>query len=206
MSGILCRYLVFYAGGLHELRPRHDAPEPAHGGGGLGQQRRRPRRAGQPRVAIEQPEETLRVLLFELDQRHELVVDETAVRVEQEALAARHAGAQVPPVRTEHDDGAARHVLARVVADTLDHRHRAGVADREALPRRTGDVQLTAGGAVEDGVADEAGIADVTGRWGDRDPAAAHRLADVVVGVADERELDTRREERAEALARRALE
>ena len=36
----------------------------------------------------------------------------------------------------EHDHRAAGHVLAAVVADALDDRARAAVADREALPAR----------------------------------------------------------------------
>ena len=50
------------------------------------------------------------------------------------------------------------------------------------------------------------GLAGIAGGRRDHDPAAAHRLADVVVRLADEIELDPGREEGAEALAGRALE
>ena len=41
--------------------------------------------------------------------------------------------AKLRPVRPEHDDRAAGHVLAAVVADALDDRGRAGVAHAEPL-------------------------------------------------------------------------
>src|SRR5262245_12003846 len=167
--GILCRYLAFYAGWLQQLRAGHDAPEAAHRDRWLGQQRRRSRRAGQPGVALEQPEEALPVLLVELHQRDQLVVDETAVGIEQEALTAGHARAEVAPVRTEHDHGATRHVLAGVVADTFDHSDGTGVADRESLPGRARDVELTTGRTVENRVADEARVTNVAGRRRNRD-------------------------------------
>ena len=115
-------------------------------------------------------------------------------------------GPEVPAVRPEHDDGASRHVLAGVVADALDDRDRAGVPHREALARGARAEELTAGRPVEHGVADEARVARVLGRRGDDDPPAGHRLPDVVVRLADEAELDSRREEGAEALPGGALE
>ena len=48
-------------------------------------------------------------------------------------VAARHARAEVEPDVAEDDDRARGHVLARVVADTLDDGDRAGVANREPL-------------------------------------------------------------------------
>ena len=96
------------------------------------------------------------------------------------------------------------HVLAAVVADALDDRDGARVANREALTCRACAEELAARRAVERGVADETRIAGVAGRRRDHDPAAAHRLADVVVRLADEIELDARGEKGAEALARRS--
>ncbi len=43
--------------------------------------------------------------------------------------APRHAGADVAPRRAQHDDAAARHVLAAVVADALDDGGGTAVAD-----------------------------------------------------------------------------
>ena len=57
------------------------------------------------------------------------------------------------PGRAEHDDPAAGHVLAAVVADAFDHRDGAGVAHGEALADDAADERLAAGGPVEDHVA-----------------------------------------------------
>ena len=69
--------------------------------------------------------------------------------------AAAHAGGEVAPGRAEHDDAAAGHVLAAVVADALDDRVRARVAHGEALAREPAEERAAAGGAVEHGVADD---------------------------------------------------
>src|SRR5581483_4771952 len=121
-------------------------------------------------------------------------------------LAAAHPGAEVPPDWPEDGDGAVRHVLAAVVADPLDDRVRARVPHREPLARATGAEELAAGRAVQNGVPDQHGVAGVALGRADRDPAAAHPLADVVVRLADQVELDARGEERPEALPRRARE
>ena len=47
--------------------------------------------------------------------------------------SAGHAGAEVSPGPAEHDDQAAGHVFAAMVAHAFDDRRRAAVADREAL-------------------------------------------------------------------------
>src|SRR5690606_39656636 len=96
--------------------------------------------------------------------------------------AARHAGAEVPPGRAEHEHGAAGHVLAAVVAHALDDQRRAGVAHREPLPHDTAQVDLARGGAVGD---DVAGDDVLTGREhrgplrAHDDPPAREALADV---------------------------
>ena len=79
-----------------------------------------------------------------------------AGRVVDVGLAAGHPGAEVAADRAEDDDGAARHVLAGVVADALDDRDRARVADGEALAGAAGAEELAAGRAVENGVAEQA--------------------------------------------------
>src|SRR6187549_3281565 len=131
---------------------------------------------------------------------------ERARRVEDEGVPAGHAGTEVQPGLTEHDDGPVRHVLAAVVADTFDHGDGARVADGEALSGRTRAEELASGRAVERGVPDEARLARIVERRFDDDASAAHRLADVVVGLSDEVKLDARGQERAEALPGRALE
>ena len=63
--------------------------------------------------------------------------------------------AKLRPVRPEHDDAAAGHVLAAVVAHRLHHRVHAAVAHAEALAGHAADVGLAAGRAVEGDVADD---------------------------------------------------
>src|SRR6478736_4763214 len=170
------------------------------------EQRERATRTGETGVPVEELHETLVLVGLERDERHEVVVDEPLVRVEEKRLAAGHPGAEVATVRAEDDDRAAGHVLAPVVADALNDRKCARVAHGEPLAGRAGAEELAAGRAVEHGIAEEARIADVARRGRDDDTAAGHRLPDVVVRLADEPEVDAGREERAEALARRALE
>ena len=62
-------------------------------------------------------------------------------------------GAEVAPGRAEHDDAAAGHVLAAVVADALDDRSGAGVAHAEPLADDAAQEDLAAGRAVGDDVA-----------------------------------------------------
>ena len=57
----------------------------------------------------------------------------------------------------ENDDRPARHVLARVVADSLDDRGRARVPHREALPGRAGAEEVAPRRAVEDRVPEQDG-------------------------------------------------
>ena len=106
--------------------------------------------------------------------------------------------AKLRPVRPEHDDVAARHVLAAVVADALDDRVRARVAHGEPLAGEPAEERLAPGRAVEDGVADDhvllGGERRALGRP-DRDRAAGEALAGVVVRVA--RRASARRRARA---------
>src|SRR5579872_146867 len=119
--------------------------------------------------------------------------------------AARHAGAGVPAHRPQRHSYPARHVLAEVIAGALDHRDRAGVAHAEALADASRDEHAAAGRAVRDRVAGEnrVGRAVVPG-WGDDDEAAGHALADVVLGLALENDLDVAVQERPERLPRAA--
>ena len=104
-----------------------------------------------------------------------------------EGHAAAHAGTEVDAGVAQHDDAAAGHVLAAVVAHALDHRRGAAVAHREALAGHARSKQLAGSRAVEAGVADDdvaAGL--VLGRLGreDDEPATSHALTGVVVGIA----------------------
>jgi hypothetical protein len=126
---------------------------------------------------------------------------EHALRIVDEDVPAAHPRAEVAPEPPEDDDGAVRHVLARLLTDAFDDRHGARVAHAEALSGATGAEQLTARGAVESRVPEENRVARVAGRRPDHEAASAHCLPDVVVGLADEIEPDARREEGAEALS-----
>src|SRR5690606_13929983 len=107
---------------------------------------------------------------------------EAAVEIEHVGEAAAHAGREVPPGRTEHHHAPARHVLAAVVTDALDHRLRTAVAHAEALARQALEVGLAGGGAVQRHVARDhvlGGIEARTLRDADDDPAAREALAAV---------------------------
>ena len=134
---------------------------------------------------------------------------EAAVLVEHVGDAAAHPGGEVAPGAAEHDDVAAGHVLAAVVADALDDGVGARVAHGEPLAGEPAEERLAPGRAVEDGVADDHVLLRGEGRAlgrPDRDRAAREPLAGVVVRVAVERQLDPGREPRAERLAGRAAQ
>ena len=85
----------------------------------------------------------------------------------------------------------------------------AAVADGEAHARPADEVEPAAGRAVEDGVAGDrlaGGLGREVGLGDDRDAATGQALADVVVGLAGEGQLDAGPGERAERLARRAAQ
>ena len=114
--------------------------------------------------------------------------------------------AKLRPVRAEHDHAPAGHVLAAVVADALDDGRGARVAHREALAREPAEERAAAGRAVEHRVADDDVLLGLERRVLGRahgQHAAGQALAGVVVGVAEQRQLDARRQPRAERLARR---
>src|SRR6266566_9757401 len=115
--------------------------------------------------------------------------------------AAGHPGASVPADRAQRHRDTAGHVLAEVIARALDHRDRARVAHAEALAHTARDEEPAAGGAVGDRVAGKHRLGRRVVREGlDRDHPAAHALADVVLGLAFERELDVAIEKRSKAL------
>src|SRR6266852_1671417 len=69
----------------------------------------------------------------QLDHPGVAAVVEAGVIVEHVGDSTAHPGGEVAPGAAQHDHRAARHVLAAMVADTLDDRRRAAVAHREAL-------------------------------------------------------------------------
>ena len=103
----------------------------------------------------------------------------------------------------EHDDGAAGHVFAAVVAGALDDRGRAGIAHAEALAGDAPEIRLAVDGAVHHRVADDDVVLGLRGAGGigiHDDAPARQPLADVVVRAALQLERDAAGEEGAEAL------
>ncbi len=145
---------------------------------------------------------------LEVDHLEVAALGEVAGLVEDEGRAAAHAGGEVAAGRADDDGDAAGHVLAAVVAGALDDGQRAAVADAEPLAGAAAEEGPAAGRAVERDVADEdVVLGDERRDLGreDDDLAAGEPLADVVVGVALERQRDPPRHEGAEALAGRAV-
>ena len=112
--------------------------------------------------------------------------------------------AKFTPVLSQDDHEAAGHVLAAVIAQAFHHRHRAGVADAEALAGHAVDVHLSPGGPEKVDVArdDVVPRAERRGTRGvDDDLPAGEPLGEVVVRVPFQLEGDPVGEEPAEALA-----
>src|SRR5215207_7406678 len=86
---------------------------------------------------------------FERDHFHVATRREIAGHIEHVSHAATHAGGEVASRRAKHDDAAAGHVFAAVVADALDDRAHAGVAHAESLAGHAADVSLAARRAVK---------------------------------------------------------
>ena len=141
----------------------------------------------------------------DVDQFVVVAIDEVALQVEHIGEAAGDAGAEVQPGAAQHADHAAGHVFAAVIAGAFDHRDGAGIAHREALAGPARREQLAAGGAVQAGVADDRRVAATSklaaGRRVQHQLAAGHALADVVVGVAFEVQVQAAGIPHAEALA-----
>ncbi len=132
-----------------------------------------------------------------------------AVGVVQVGAAAGHPRPEVGADGAEYDDDPAGHVFAAVLAEALDDRLRAGVAHGEPHPGPADEVQPPAGRAVEAGVAGDrlaGGVGGEVRLRGDDEPPARQALADVVVRLADQPQLERRTRERAERLAGRAAE
>ncbi len=96
-----------------------------------------------------------------------------------------------------------------MVADALDDRARARVAHREALTDESAKERTPARRAVEDRVAGDDVLFGAEARILGRpqcENATRESLPDVVVRIADERQVDAGREPRAERLAGGAAE
>src|SRR5215831_3449480 len=161
-------------------------------------------------VPLEQRLEVLYVRLHglgmyaaDVDELVVVAVDEITLEVEHVGEAAGEAGSEVDPGAPEHAYRPARHVLAAVIAGTLDHRHRARVAHGKTLTGNPGGIQLPARGTVQAGVAHDDGVArrEACARgMAQHDLAGGHAFADIVVGIALEIEVQPAGVPHAEAL------
>ncbi len=134
---------------------------------------------------------------------------EIALLVEHVGDAARHAGREIAPRRAEHDDDAAGHIFAAVIAGAFDDRIGAGVPDGEALARDAAEIAFARDGAIEHRIADDDAFfrRDAGFRIGPHDQLAARKtLADIVVAFADQIERHAMRGPGAERLSCRALQ
>ena len=151
-----------------------------------------------------------------LDQRelhhvHVAEIVERVVGVINVGHAAAHSSGEVAPRPSEHHHATARHILAAVVARALDDGDGPRVAHAEALAHLAIDVELARGRTVQSGVARDdillgLEIFAATGRGQDRDAPAREPLAEVVVGLALEPDVEAANGEGTERLAGRALE
>ena len=153
----------------------------------------------------------LRVQLLDIDELDIEVVLQLARRVVEVGDTAGHTGGDVAAGLAEHDDAAAGHVLAGVVSDALDHRGHARISDAETLADNAAQEDLALRRAVGDDVAgDDVLLRDEVGgnilRRADHDAATGEPLADVVVGIAHDLELQPRCREGAERLTAGALQ
>src|SRR5690606_6176554 len=123
---------------------------------------------------------------LELDHRHVATLGEIAGLVEHIGDAARHAGREVTARLADHNDHAAGHVFAAVVAHAFHDRHGAGVTHGEALARNAAEVAFALDGTVEHRVADDDRLLGHDLRFLRRaydDTATRKPLADIVVAV-----------------------
>src|ERR1019366_9291762 len=98
---------------------------------------------------------------------------------------AGHARREIAAGGAQHDDDAAGHIFAAVIADALDDRYRTGVAHGETRAGHAAEIAFAGDGAVKHGVADDDRLMrrDFLGvaRGIDDDLAAREALADIIV-------------------------
>ena len=134
---------------------------------------------------------------------------EVPVGVQHVGDAARHARGEVAAGLAEHDDAAARHVFAAVVAHALHHGAHPAVAHGEAFAGHAADVGFAVRRPVQGHVADDDVVLRGEGRAGRRiqnDLAAGQALGEIVVGVARQFQRHAGRHEGRETLARGPVE
>ena len=91
---------------------------------------------------------------FQRHLRHIAAAFKGAVTIQHIGDAARHACCEIASGIAKHHDGAAGHIFAPVVANTLDNSDGAGIADGETFAGNAAEITFAAGGAEQHGVAD----------------------------------------------------
>ena len=125
----------------------------------------------------------------EFYQFHVAVEVEIVVRIPHIGDAAAHAGSEILPCRSQHDDASAGHIFAAVVAHAFDDGCGAAVAHAETFAGASVDVHFAGCGTVEQGVACYDVFGGVEGALFGRcydDVSARKSFAQIVVGVAFE--------------------
>ena len=141
---------------------------------------------------------------FDIDHRRVAALFEIADFIQHIGDAARHAGGEIAADLAQHDDAAAGHVFAAMIADAFDDGGNAGIAHGEAFTGDATEITFAGNGAVQHGVADNDivfGDEAALGLRIDDDAAARKTFADIVVGVAGKLQGNAARQPAAEALA-----
>src|SRR5208282_2621701 len=115
---------------------------------------------------------------------------EVSALIENVGDATTHARGKISPTSSEHQDQALGHVFAAMVADSLDHRGRSGIANGEAFASDSIEKRFAAGGAVKGNVSNDDiffGSEFRPSRRVHNQSSAGQSLAYVIVGLAFER-------------------
>src|SRR5580658_6980924 len=172
------------------------------------------RTVGQIEMASDQVFHDLRVLRFDdwfqVDgAKIAALLGEIAALVEHVGDAAAHARGKIAATCSQHEHQAFGHVLAAVIAHAFYYGRGSRIANGKALAGHAVEKCFAAGSGGESDVADqniffrgEAGFA----RRVHHDAAPGQAFADVIVGLAFERERNAFRQERAQTLPSRAGE
>jgi hypothetical protein len=151
----------------------------------------RARASSVPGVLLDQAPQKLEVAALshsrEINHRSITLLLELSELIEHERHPAAHTSSEVSARTSEHDDCAARHVLAAMIADSLDYRDRAAVPDSEPLADNSCDVRFAGCRAVEYRVAGQNRLIGNELRalgMPQNQPAAGKSLADVIIGFS----------------------
>src|SRR6201999_1804152 len=138
-----------------------------------------------------------------------VAVDEIPLHVQHITKTAGKSCAEVHTGRPKNAYHAAGHVFTTMVAGSFHNCECTGIADGESLAGAAGREQLSAGRAIQTGVAHDDGLArrEIRSRRRPQDDTAAgHAFADVVIGFALEIEMQAACVPHPEALSGRTLQ